>query len=133
VRNRMVVFGGVFEDSIDYVPLGDTWSLWPASAVDVPGPPVPRRLSLGASWPNPARAGVTIPYGVPQRGHVTLRICDLTGRVVRTLVGAEVPAGNHTAHWDGKTERGATAAPGVYFSDLRASGQRSAKRLVLLR
>jgi hypothetical protein len=130
LRDCMVAFGGFAETN---VPFDDTWALWSARLVDVPGVAPVGQTSLGLCRPNPARDGVTIPFALARPTGATLRICDLAGRVVRTLVAGDLAAGGHTARWDGRTARGVAAAPGIYFYELQAGGEQSVKRLVLLR
>ena len=57
---------------------------------------------------------------------------DLSGRLIRTLEQGTLPAGEHLARWDRRTDEGPRAAAGVYFYELRAAGQRIARRMVLL-
>jgi VCBS repeat protein/flagellar hook capping protein FlgD len=91
----------------------------------------PARFALGASRPNPARGDATIPFEIPREAQVDLRVYDVAGRVVRTLVSATLPAGVHEARWDGIDDRGAPAAPGTYFYRLRAADQQAVRTLML--
>jgi flagellar hook assembly protein FlgD len=60
-------------------------------------------------------------------------IVDAQGRLVRTLASRSMPAGAHALSWDGRDDRGAAAAAGIYFAVVR-SGEREAKtRVALLR
>ncbi len=82
---------------------------------------------------NPTRADAELAYSVPAAGHVSLTLFDVTGRVVATLVDGTVPAGSHTASWDGRTTDGATAAAGVYFARLETAQGSVAEKLVLMK
>ena len=92
---------------------------------------------LDHARPNPFNPRTTIEYSVAVSGRVTVRIFDCAGRVVRTLVDAEVEAGPHTAAWDGTTDTGQRAASGVYFVKMEAAGHTSTfsatRKLVLLK
>lgn len=94
------------------------------------GDPAPR-FALAMSRPNPARGAAIIPFEIPRAAAVELRIYDVAGRAVRTLVDATLPAGSHEAWWDGTTDRGDRASPGTYFYRLRAGDERAARTLML--
>ena len=81
--------------------------------VTVGGAPKFHHLSQNA--PNPFRDDTGISYQLPSRTHVSLRVYDVSGRLIRILTDGEQPAGFHTAVWDRKDERGRDVASGVYF------------------
>ena len=62
-----------------------------------------------------------------------LSIFDCNGRVVRRLKSGPIAAGQHEFEWDGRTEAGAAAAAGVYYSTFNGSAMRQSQKLVLLR
>jgi flagellar hook assembly protein FlgD len=64
-------------------------------------------------------------------GPVTLRIFDLQGRVVRTLLDQDAAAGTFSARWDGRSDDGARMGRGVYFARLVAGKQTTEKKVVL--
>jgi len=89
----------------------------------------PRPL-LGLAAPNPARDGrTTIPFSLPQVSHVTLRILNVSGRDVRTLVETGMPAGDHTAIWDGRDDHGQGVRSGLYIYQLEALGSEATRKL----
>jgi flagellar hook assembly protein FlgD len=63
---------------------------------------------------------------------VTVRIYDVSGSVVKTLVDETRSAGRHSVVWRGEDERGVAVASGVYAYVLEAPGQRLMRKLVLL-
>lgn len=71
-------------------------------------------LRLYPNQPNPFNPRTTIRYSLPRTMHVTLAVYDQRGRRVRTLVDAEVPAGEQMVEWDGRDGRGLSAASGTY-------------------
>ncbi len=77
---------------------------------------------LGYARPNPFNPLTTIEYGVAARSHVTVRIYDLAGRVVRTLVDGMKDPGKYSGTWDGTTDAGDRAASGVYFVKMEGIG-----------
>ena len=70
---------------------------------------------LGHARPNPFNPVTTIEYTVAAPSRVIIRVYDVAGRVVRTLIDSHVAAGRRTAVWDGATDAGPRAASGVYF------------------
>jgi len=72
--------------------------------------------------PNPANPNVKMVYALPGSGSydVKLRIYDVSGRLVRTLVNGPVAAGPHVAVWDGTDESGRGIASGHYFARIEA-------------
>jgi flagellar hook assembly protein FlgD len=92
---------------------------------------------VAQNFPNPVRgARTTIAYGVPQAAgtvvRTTLRFYDVRGRVVRSLVDGLVPPGRYQVSWDGKDDRGAAVAPGVYFYEYVAGATRVMKKALFL-
>ena len=88
---------------------------------------------LQAAYPNPGLGMVTIPYSVDSPGTVTLRLLDLLGREVRTLVKAEQPAGTYQIEWDGSDDVGEPVAAGTYFYQLQIESRAQTRSLVRLR
>jgi hypothetical protein len=82
---------------------------------------IPTTYELSQSFPNPFNPATTIRYGLPQASRVTLKIYNLLGAEVATLVENEQKAaGYHTTIWDGRNAAGKGVASGVYFIRLRA-------------
>ena len=69
----------------------------------------------------------------PRSGRVELALFDLTGRLVRSLLAAEMTAGEHRAVWDGRSDAGRPVGSGVYFARLRASGEVRSVKLMLVK
>ncbi|MGH7726061.1 MAG: C25 family cysteine peptidase [Candidatus Eiseniibacteriota bacterium] len=98
----------------------------------------PALAFLAQNYPNPVRAGrlTTFAYGVPAGAgetiHTTLRLYDVRGRAVRTIVDGIVPPGRYQATWDGTDAGGARVAPGVYFYEFVAGPHRIMKKALLI-
>jgi hypothetical protein len=91
---------------------------------------------LGPAWPTPFSDRTTITYSIPdggERARTTLRIYDVSGRVVRTLVNAQHKPGEHRSIWDGRDEWGIEAPSSVYFYRLTWGSLEQTGKLVLLR
>jgi hypothetical protein len=81
-------------------------------------------------YPNPFRSFTTISYAIPHDGPVDVRIYDIAGRVVTTLVNGSKPAGSHSVEWLGVDRDGQEVAAGIYFCELVAGGERVTKKIV---
>ena len=102
--------------------------------VGVPGEaPVSDRLVLRQNRPNPFNPTTTIRFHIPTRTRATLRIFDIAGREVRTLVDGVLDAGEKSATWSGRDNGGRDVTSGVYFYRLDAGKERSTKKMILLR
>jgi hypothetical protein len=77
---------------------------------------------LSHARPNPFNPATTIAYSLAGRSRVIIRVYDVAGRVVTTLVDGEVEAGPHAIVWNGTTDSGERAASGVYFVKMEGAG-----------
>jgi outer membrane protein assembly factor BamB len=93
-----------------------------------PAPPTGYAFALGQARPNPCRGEVRISFALPRPGGATLALYDISGRKVRTLLAANLAAGEHDV-----TADLAGLAPGVYVYRLEAGADAAAKRLVVAR
>jgi hypothetical protein len=95
---------------------------------------LPRQLALLGAQPNPFNPSTRLKFDVPSTTRVSLRILDVRGRVVATLLD-RVPraAGRHMILWDGRDASGTPQASGVYLAELRSQGAVRTSRIVLLR
>ena len=98
-------------------------------------PPAPRFVNaLGQNWPNPFNPETTIPFSLAAPGRVVIRIYDVAGRVVRTLLDKPEEAGWHIVRWSGQTDDGNATASGVYFYRIEyPDGGITSKKMILLR
>jgi hypothetical protein len=83
--------------------------------------------------PNPSLADFALDFSVPRPVPMKLVVYDVEGRLVKTLVNANVPAGSRTIRWDGTGATGARVASGIYFVRLSANGEIRTTPVVLLR
>jgi hypothetical protein len=82
--------------------------------------------------PNPCVSSTQVRFALPQREHVDLRVFDVRGRLVRTLVSDVLDPGAHRIPWDGLEDSQRRAASGVYFVRLDAASGSVKKKVVLL-
>jgi uncharacterized repeat protein (TIGR02543 family) len=96
------------------------------------GSGLPGSLTFAAPYPSPASDLVHFSYALPRAATADLAVYDIAGRVVRQLLRASPqPAGQHHLAWDGRTEGGSRAAPGVYMARLNVEGQSIVHRVVI--
>jgi len=81
--------------------------------------------------PNPFRTHLAVRYSLAAEGRVTLRVHDLTGRVVRTLADNVMRPGRYSLNWSGTDDRGRELARGVYFCRFSAGDFRATEKVVL--
>lgn len=93
---------------------------------------LPTRYVLEQNYPNPFNPSTTIGYHVPTTGALSLKIFDLLGREIRTLVNDFSNAGSFTITWDGTDNAGGRVPSGVYFCTLRAEGIAQTRKMVLI-
>ena len=100
----------------------------PTGVTDGAASPLPRTTELGQNYPNPFNPVTGIRYQLAGVSDVRLRVCDLLGREVATLVHARQGPGTYEVRFDG------SALPsGVYFYRLEAGTYTQTRRLVLLK
>jgi len=87
----------------------------------------------GAVGPNPFNPALTIRYGLVQAGKVEIAVFDIRGRRVARVVDRVMPAGQHTARWDGKDAAGRAAASGAYIVRVESGADRVHQRATLIK
>lgn len=102
--------------------------------VDVePSPAVERGFQLAQNTPNPFNPETRIDFQVLRRDHVSLRVYDMAGRLVRTLQDGELTSGTHSRVFDGRDEAGSPLASGVYIYRLQAGDRQQSRRMLLVK
>lgn len=90
-------------------------------------------VQFAPPYPSPARGPVNLSYTLPRSSQVSLVIHDAMGRTVRRLItGSTENAGQHGTTWDGRTDAGDQAGPGLYLASLMVDQQRYERRIPLL-
>jgi len=92
------------------------------------------KFALHANVPNPFNPSTTIAFELPEQTTVRLRVLDVSGRMVRTLLdGVTLNTGRNEAVWDGRDDHGQMTAAGVYFYRVEAGRFVETRRMVLLK
>ena len=81
---------------------------------------IPDQYSLNQNYPNPFKNFTTISFDMPENQKVKIRIFDVRGRIIRTLINEDQSAGFKSILWDGKNEDGDEVSAGVYFYQMYA-------------
>lgn len=103
-------------------------------ATGLPDEEKPLCFALYPVTPNPFGPRTHIVFDLPSSSDVTVAIYNIAGRRVKTMVaGAYMEAGQHVVPWNGHDDTGRRVASGVYFCRVRAGGEETAQRMVLLR
>ncbi len=92
----------------------------------------PQPFALGQNYPNPFNPETAIPFMLSHDGYVTLTIFNALGQHVRTLVKEWMPAGSHSAVWEGLDDQGFGVGAGIYIYVLRFGREQIAKKMLLL-
>jgi hypothetical protein len=100
---------------------------------DADPPPIPDIGFTITSSPNPFNASTTVVLSVPDACAASIRIYDVNGRCVRSLLSRSVPRGRLAVVWNGTDGAGRALAPGVYFAVARAGKMRIERKILLLR
>jgi hypothetical protein len=88
----------------------------------------PSYFTLEQNYPNPFNPSTEISFALPSNGFVTLKLYDLLGKEVATLVAGVTSAGHHSVRWDASS-----FASGIYFYRLQTEKNSETKKLILLR
>ena len=95
--------------------------------------PVTYRDMLFQNYPNPFNPSTTIEYSLAAAGAVEIAVYGVDGRRIRTLESGLKPPGAYRAVWDGRNDRGAQVATGIYFYRLEAGRFAAVKKMLLLK
>ena len=88
---------------------------------------------LNQNHPNPFNPRTSINFALAKPGPAMLQVFDVSGRLVKTLLQEDLPAGPQSVLWDGTTSAGQPVASGVYFYRLETSEQVMSRRMMLMK
>jgi hypothetical protein len=89
---------------------------------------MPKGFALKQNYPNPFNPTTIISFSLPTRSPISLKVLDILGREVATLVHEELPAGNHSRQWNASG-----MSSGIYYYRIQAGTYIGTKKLLLLR
>jgi hypothetical protein len=117
LRNDMGAYGGSYATS---------WNV--TTSVNIDFSTLPKTFELYQNYPNPFNPSTTISFLLPSKSFVSLKIFDLLGRKVATIVSEEMLAGSYSQQWNA-----ANLSSGIYFYRLQAGSFTETKKLILLK
>jgi len=112
---------------------GDYWEKVDFTALDTDDEKSqgPGFFALGQNFPNPFNPSTTIPVNLKRSGFITIRVYDILGRELKTIVSAHLSQGEYRFQWDGADDQGCQVPAGVYFYRLD-NGQTGYTRTMIL-
>ena len=121
------------EDAIPrrYTLLGDPALKVPSGTiaqVNISNPNIPENYSLKQNFPNPFNPTTTIRYSIPKAVHITIKVYNIIGQLVATLIDEYKQAGNYEIKFNGSN-----LSSGVYFYRMQAGNFVEVKKLILLK
>jgi photosystem II stability/assembly factor-like uncharacterized protein len=93
----------------------------PPTGVKQNGDELPQRFVLDQNYPNPFNPSTIITYSLPEPSAVKLRVFDILGQELRTLISGMQNAGSFEATWNGHNDAGKQVASGMYYYRLEAA------------
>jgi hypothetical protein len=94
---------------------------------------IPDDFLLKETYPNPFNSSTMIEYGLPVESHVKIEIYDILGRLCKTLMDSQLPAGYHQVAWNGEDESNQAVASGVYLVKMTAGDRQLTNRAALVK
>ena len=131
--NTIAIYGYWNWMSLDYIAIPNATVLDAEETDDFP-----TSYSLSQNFPNPFNPETSIRYSIPRQSHVTLKVYDVLGREITTLINEEKSVGNYEVKFSAKggSASGGNSldlASGVYFYRLRAGDYTSTKKMLVLK
>jgi hypothetical protein len=109
------------------------WFQNPVNIDVTPADPTPKFTKLTQNFPNPFNPSTTIKFDLKDKGLVTLKVYNVAGQLVKTLVNGEMDATTHSITWNGTNDRGGAVASGIYFYKMDTKDFSQTKKMVMLR
>jgi hypothetical protein len=97
------------------------------------GSMTPSSFRLAQNYPNPFNPTTVISFSLESPGRVDLAIYNLLGQSIRTLISADMRAGDHETVWDGTDDNGMPVSSGVYFYRLQAGSFSKTMKMMLMK
>jgi len=87
-------------------------------------------VQFAAVWPSPSAGEARLAFSLPHAARVSLQVFDASGRLVRTLMSGDAPAGRSELRWHGESDGGGRETAGLYFARLSAGDTKIVHRIV---
>ena len=110
------------------------YSIESTTEVNPTQPEKPQKFSLEQNYPNPFNPSTRISFSLPEQGYVTLKIYDILGKEIATLIDRDYKSGSYTINWNGKDNSETDVSSGIYFYHLQVGEKFSqTNKMVFLR
>ena len=93
----------------------------------------PSVTRLYQNYPNPFNPSTRVRYQLSSRGPVNMRVYNVAGQLVKTLVGSVQEAGYYEVKWDGRNNGGRVVSSGIYFCRIDTPGYEKSMKMVVIR
>lgn len=94
---------------------------------------IPSEFTLSKNYPNPFNPITNLDFSIPKKSQITMRIYNMLGQEVITLLNEEKSYGNYSISWNGLDNKGVSVASGVYFAELRSKDKRRITKMLFLK
>jgi hypothetical protein len=94
---------------------------------------LPKVYALGQNYPNPFNPTTTFSVDIPRISDVNIKVYDVLGREITTLLSGQQPAGTLQVKWDGRDAHGLTAPTGIYFVRMAADDFNTTRKIMLMK
>ncbi len=106
----------------------------PCDAVGANDPVVPPSTRmLKQNYPNPFNPTTSISFSLPKSGKASLKIYNIKGQLVKTLVNGPTAGGDHTVVWNGKNDNDNSVSSGIYFYSLKSGSHTETKKMMMVK
>jgi len=106
----------------------ETWADQIATDIEEELSVVPQKFALSQNYPNPFNPTTTIRFSVPMSGNYSLRVYNLLGQEIATLLNGPVSAGIHFVNFDASR-----LSSGIYFYNFSGNNFNQTKKMMLLK
>ncbi len=94
---------------------------------------LPTEFALAQNYPNPFNPSTTIGFSLPTSSYVELKVYNIEGKVVKTLVDQQLAAGEHSFEWDATNSSGSKITTGIYIYRIETETFSTTKKMLLLK
>ena len=93
----------------------------------------PAKTELASNFPNPFNPETTIKFTLMKKSHVNVKIYNIKGQEIKTLVNKEMETGSHFVVWNGKDKNNHMVSSGVYFYQVKIGEFNETRKMLLLK
>jgi flagellar hook assembly protein FlgD len=94
---------------------------------------IPKSFRVSQNYPNPFNPTTEIEYAIPHSANVSIKIYNMLGQKVKTLVSGEEAAGTYSVQWNGDNDFGAKVTSGAYIYRIIAGNHVVTKKMIMMK